>query len=299
MNKKNRALSLLLVFAMALLLIPSFGITASAAHTIKSGVVVIDKAFVETYGTEYIIENGVFSVTVIGDVDVSIIFNNVTIDRSADTAGTNVAGIYTAGQRLNWTRGYNSFYVPTCPLLITGGASVTARFDGNCTFKAGTSGWYATSDNTNTMWLDSTNRGGYAGIQVDGDSSLTISGAQNLIAYGAYQTQNSSTSAGSGKPSGLSGTNNRGGGAGIGGGTSYTSPSAATSSYTQGTPGTIIIDNGKVTAYGGFQAAGIGGGTNSAATTNKIEINGGVVTAHGGAWAAGIGEGDSVDKAAS
>lgn len=299
MNKKNRALSLLLVFAMVLLLIPPFGITASAAYTFSGGIVIIDEALVAAEGNEFIIEGDVFSVTVIGDVDVSIIFNNVTIDRSADSAGTNVAGIYTAGQRLNWTRGYNSFYVPTCPLLITGGASVTARFDGNCTFKAGTSGWYATSDNTNTLLLDSTNRGGYAGIQVDGDSSLTISGAENLIAYGAYQTQNSSTSAGSGKPSGLTGTNNRGGGAGIGGGTSYTSPSAATSSYTQGTPGTIIIDNGNVTAYGGFQAAGIGGGTNSAATTNKIEINGGVVTAHGGAWAAGIGEGDSVDQAAS
>lgn len=299
MNKKNRALSLLLVFAMALLLIPSFGITASAAHRFSGGIVIIDEDLVAAKGNEFIIEGDVFSVTVIGDVDVSIIFNNVQIDRSNDKTGTNIAGIYTAGQRLNWTRGYNSFYVPTCPLLITGGASVTARFDGNCTFKAGTSGWYATSDNINTLSLDSTNRGGYAGIQVDGDSSLTISGAQNLIAYGAYQTQNSSTSAGSGKPSGLTDTNDRGGGAGIGGGTSYTSPSAATSSYTQGTPGTIIIDNGKVTAYGGFQAAGIGGGTNSAATTNKIEINGGVVTAHGGAWAAGIGEGDSVDKAAS
>ncbi|MBO5023732.1 MAG: hypothetical protein J6D11_05440 [Clostridia bacterium] len=296
MNKK-RALALCIIFAIALLLIPPFGINISAAYTISGGIVIIDEDLVAAEGNEFIIEGDVFSVTVIGDVDVSIIFNNVTIDRSADSAGTNVAGIYTAGQRLNWTRGYNSFYVPTCPLLITGGANVTARFDGTCTFKAGTSGWYAASDNT--LLLDSTNRGGYAGIQVDGDSSLTISGAENLIAYGAYQTQNSSTSAGSGKPSGLTGTNNRGGGAGIGGGTSYTSPSAATSSYTQGTPGTIIIDNGNVTAYGGFQAAGIGGGTNSAATTNKIEINGGVVTAHGGAWAAGIGEGDSVDGAAS
>jgi hypothetical protein len=35
MNKKNRAVSFLLVFAMALLLIPSFGITASAAHMVQ------------------------------------------------------------------------------------------------------------------------------------------------------------------------------------------------------------------------------------------------------------------------
>ena len=193
MNKKNRALSLLLVFAMALLLIPSFGITASAAHTIKSGVVVIDEAFVETYGTEYIIENGVFSVTVIGDVDVSIIFNSVTIDRSNDKTGTNISGIYPAGQRLNWTRGYNSYYVPTCPFLITGGASVTARFDGNCTFKAGYNGWYATSNNPNQLALTNNTHCGYAGIQVDSGASLTISSAQNLSAYGAYQMASTDT----------------------------------------------------------------------------------------------------------
>ncbi len=350
MNKKNRALSLLLVFAMALLLIPSFGITASAAHTIDSGVVVIDEAFVETYGTEYIIENGVFSVTVIGDVDVSIIFNNVQIDRSNDETGTNIAGIYAAGQRLNWTRDNTSYYVPTCPFLITGGASVTARFDGNCTFKAGSNVWYATNNNN----LQRARRDyycGYAGIQVDSGASLTISSAQNLSAYGAYQMASTDENyvndvldgvtvkdvdgnvitvgdgvfdiqdiiAYNSKPfksprvyngynytyTYLTGENGYGapeysnasthcGGAGIGGGTTYNATTSSGTDYTAGTPGTIIINTGNITAIGGHTAAGIGGGLNGAATSSKIEINGGNITAVAGRWAAAIGDGDSI-----
>ena len=359
MNKKNRALSLLLVFAMALLLIPTFGITASAAHTIKSGVVVIDEAFVETYGTEYIIENGVFSVTVIGDVDVSIIFNNVQIDRSADSAGTNVADIYTAGQRLNnngWTdrpnNNNNAYYVPTCPFLITGGASVTARFDGNCTFKAGSNGWYAT--NNNNLQRDRRDYYcGYAGIQVDSGASLTISSAQNLSAYRAYQmasidtnyvnaVKNSQTvkdssgnvitvgdgvfdiqdiiaynskpfkspgnynnytyltgNQGYGAPSGAETGATSGGGAGIGGGAAYNTKASNQSNYTAGTPGTIIINTGTITAVGGHTAAGIGGGLNGAATSSKIEINGGNITAVAGRFAAAIGDGDSTSSGTS
>ena len=196
MNLKKRATALVMIFAMVLLLIPPLGINVSAAYTISSGAVVIDEAFVAANGTEYIIENGVFSVTVIGEVDVSIIFNNVTIDRSTDATGTNVAGIYTAGQTLynnGWTTRptNNSYYVPTCPFLITGGASVTARFDGNCTFRAGYNGWYAT--NNNSLQLTGNNHCGYAGIQVDSGASLTISSAENLNAYGAYQMASTDT----------------------------------------------------------------------------------------------------------
>ena len=352
MNKKNRALSLLLVFAMALLLIPPFGITASAAYTFSGGIVIIDEALVAAEGNEFIIENGVFSVTVIGDVDVSIIFNNVTIDRSADSAGTNVAGIHTAGQRLynnGWTNhpnnNNNAYYVPTCPFLITGGASVTARFDGNCTFKAGSNGWYATNNN-NLQRADETHCG-YAGIQVDSGASLTISSAQNLSAYGAYQmastdenyvnaVKNSQTvkdssgnviTVGDGvfdiddiiaynskpfkspgastNPTYRTGTDGYGapkdsnasthcGGAGIGGGTTYNATTSSSKAYTAGTPGTIIINTGNITAIGGHTAAGIGGGLNGAATSSKIEINGGNITAVAGRWAAAIGDGDSI-----
>ena len=359
MNKKNRAVSLLLVFAMVLLLIPSFGITASAAYTFSGGIVIIDEALVAAEGNEFIIEGDVFSVTVIGDVDVSIIFNNVTIDRSADSAGTNVAGIHTAGQRLynnGWTarpnNNNNAYYVPTCPFLITGGASVTARFDGNCTFKAGSNGWYAT--NNNNLQRDRRNYYcGYAGIQVDSGASLTISSAQNLSAYGAYQmasidtnyvnaVKNSQTvkdssgnvitvgdgvfdiddiiaynskpfkspgtynnytyltgNQGYGAPSGAETGGAGSGGAGIGGGTAYNTQASNQSNYTAGTPGTIIINTGTITAVGGHNAAGIGGGLNGAATSSKIEINGGNITAVGGRFAAAIGDGDSTSSGTS
>ena len=344
MNLKKRATALVMIFAMVLLLIPPLGINVSAAYTISSGAVVIDEAFVAANGTEYIIENGVFSVTVIGEVDVSIIFNNVTIDRSTDATGTNVAGIYTAGQTLynnGWTTRptNNSYYVPTCPFLITGGASVTARFDGNCTFRAGYNGWYAT--NNNSLQLTGNNHCGYAGIQVDSGASLTISSAENLNAYGAYQMASTDTNYvnavvrgqtvrdnsgqiitvgdgvfdiediiaynskpfrsgnyntggdGYGQPSGSSASAYCGG-AGIGGGAAYNSTTSSGTGYTAGTPGTIIIDTGTITAVGGHTAAGIGGGLNGAATSSKIEINGGNITAVAGRWSAAIGDGDSV-----
>ena len=98
--------------------------------------------------------------------------------------------------------------------------------------------------------------------------------------------------------------NSASGGAGIGGGAAYDTGKtggigSGSSSYTAGTPGTIIINGGNIEAFGGHQAAGIGGGVNSSATSDKIVVNGGTVTAHGGRWAAGIGDGDSVSGGAS
>ena len=362
MIQKKRVSALLILFAVIIALIPPLGISVSAATTISSGVVVIDENFVETNGTEYVIENGVFSVTVVGDVNVNIIFSNVTIDRSKDTTNTNVPGIYTAGQTLynngSWTarpnNNNNAYYVPTCPFLITGGATVTARFDGRCTFIAGYNGWYATNNN-NLQLASGNTHGGYAGIQVDSGSSLTISSAQNLSAYGAYQmalndenyveavenrqtvTDNSgnvitigdgtfgiediiaynskpfiSSRTGGYNSSYTYGTENgygapqyaetggaNSGGAGIGGGAAYNTTSSNQSAYTAGTPGTIIIETGTITAVGGHNAAGIGGGLNGAATSSKIEINGGEVTAVAGRFAAAIGDGDSTSSGTS
>ena len=55
-----------------------------------------------------------------------------------------------------------------------------------------------------------------------------------------------------------------------------------------GSGGAIIINGGSVYAYGGHQAAGIGGGLNGAATVTSITINGGTVSARGGRWAAPV-----------
>ena len=58
--------------------------------------------------------------------------------------------------------------------------------------------------------------------------------------------------------------------------------------------GNITINGGSITAYGGFGAAGIGGGfgtTSGVEENGTISINGGTVKAIGGAQAAGIGSG--------
>lgn len=316
------------IFIFAVSLFPFSRV--KAAYSFDSGAVVINADTVNAYGNEFIIRNGVFSVTVTGDIDVSIIFEDVTIDRSGDTTSTAApSNLYAAGSTLGWRYNGTSYYVPTCPFLITGGAQVTARFDGDCTFRAGGNGWYMSSEDGKLQRAQDSYYwyygyyGGYAGIQVDSNSSLTVKGASNLSAFGAYQiagvkTNDPSTSneayknadgtwdyikinsmwSGSysdypnGTYAGVSA-----GGAGIGGGTSYnaTTISVGNNGYTTGTPGEIIIDGGNIKAVGGHLAAGIGGGVNSAATSSQIVINDGNIEAVGGRYACGIGDGDSTN----
>lgn len=307
----------------------------NAAYTFNSGPVVITKETVKAHGREFIIEKDVFSVTVTDGVDVTIIFNNVKIDRRNDTPESVPsevkAQLLEAAKKLNSLSGdsqwelYPSssswptrYYIPTCPLLITGGASVTARFDGSCSFYAGFNGWYI-SENVGTtqnaeVGLDP--GGGYAGIQVDSGSSLTIASAENLRAVGAYQfitNMNDLTTVQNiinqntvydskdpwKRPAGCV-EGKFGGGAGIGGGVSYNNQSYdnrenGESGYLDGTPGRITINGGNITAIGGHQAAGIGGGVNSASTSSEIVINGGEITAIGGRFATGVGDGDSLN----
>lgn len=330
--------ALVLVFAAVFSWLPSFRL--NAAYTYSSGAVVIDRAAVEAHGTEYIIEQGVYSVTVTDGVDVTLIFNGVTIDRSTDGLGSSITGsatvaeLYEAGRRLHeltgdaaWstTPAAGGYYVPTCPFLITGGASVTARFDGDCLFRAGGNGWYLTSQNgTLGNALASDGRGGYAGIQVDGDSSLTIAGANDLKTFGAFPLAGTTSSEGQtyeddplkvnpvyglngtgahpwNRPTAVSTNEINGGGAGIGGGASYDTETVKgeNNGYTAGTPGKIVVGSGNIYAVGGHQAAGIGGGVNSAATTSQIVINGGNITAIGGRFATGIGDGDSISNSES
>lgn len=336
-----------LVFAMLLALfasvMPAFRLHAAGSYTFDfrtdSHVVVIDAQFIaeKNGATHFNIPSGVFSVTVIGNIDVTLIFTeDTTIDRSADTQDTlttYVDELREAGERLaesddSWNYGNGQYYVPTCPFRITGGARVRVSFSGKTEIRAGYNGWVSNGTTvTNVHGTNGSYRGGYAAIQVDGDSSLTIDAAPNkLKAYGAYplagQTVNDVTyptnplyanpyfnayyddtervslsnhghNHAYDTPSGISNTYN-GGGAGIGGGVSHDTTISRGTSYTAGTPGEIIINGGVITAAGGHQAAGIGGSVNGSATTSKIEINGGNITAIGGRWACGIGDGDSM-----
>ncbi len=328
-----RVAAILLFCAFIFPVLPKMQLNA-APHTFSSGPVVITQETVDAYGREFIIENGengVFSVTVTDGVDVTIIFDNVKIDRRNDKPGSlpseevTSAQLLEAAKKLNslsgdskWelypSGGQTQYYIPTCPLLITGGASVTARFAGSCSFYAGFNGWYI-SENAGTMQnakvtnMGLGHGGGYAGIQVDSGSSLTIASADNLRAVGAYQfitDMDDSTTVQEiidqntiynpndpwARPAGCE-EGVTGGGAGIGGGVSYNNQEYGSSDYRDGTPGRITINNGNITAVGGHQAAGIGGGVNSASTSSEIVINGGEITAIGGRFATGLGDGDS------
>jgi len=86
-----------------------------------------------------------------------------------------------------------------------------------------------------------------AGLEVPDGSNVTIDGIGSLEAIGASQA------------------------AGIGG---------ANADYYKGTGGNITVNDGTITANGGAQGAGIGGGYYGHG--GNIIINGGIITANGG-----------------
>ena len=281
----------------------------SAFATFSSGAVLIDSSY---NGKNVIIKNGVFSVTVVGATNVTLLFEGVTMDRrySTDTQkGQQIDGLYNVATQLGWSVSSwlkTTYYAQVCPLLITGNSEVKVAFRGANYFYAGVNGCTVDKNNKYTASEDG---GGFAGIQVDSGSTLTIEQSNGSIAaYGGHWVNASNSSNnpsdstnfpegregdGYGSPAGTS-NNSLAGGAGIGGGVSGTTKTCNNTAYTQGTPGTIIINGGEIHAFGGHQAAGIGGGVNGAATSTSITITGGTIEAHGGRWAAGIGDGDSL-----
>lgn len=324
-----------LVFLTVLLALPwHLPLPASAEdadYTFSSGAVLIDSSY---NGKNILIQNGVFSVTVTGATDVNILFDNVTIDRrySSDSAlsGTDAEALYNvfSDASLGWegttsetstgkntvtTTTTTTYVAQTSPLLITGDSSVTVAFRGTNNFYAGTNGCTVTetkvvvtdkrgtvtSSTTTYTYTPAQSGGGFAGIQVDSGSSLVIAdGNGTLNAYGGFYVEGDNSNNygyGYGIPDGAT-LNSLAGGAGIGGGVTYNTTDCASSSYTAGTPGNITINGGTINAYGGHEAAGIGGGLNGAATTGSIVINGGTIVAKGGRWSAGIGDGDSLQS---
>ena len=251
---------------------------------------------------------------------------------STDTQkGQQIDGLIAVANALGWAGKEdkswdwgNAYYVTTytyqaqvSPFLITNNSEVKVAFRGANKFYAGVNGSTVSSKkktNASTymyenLYTASENGGGYAGIQVDSGSTLTIEQSNGSVAaYGGHWVNASNSSNnpsdstnfpkgnegnGYGSPAGTT-TNSLAGGAGIGGGVSGTTKTCNNTAYTQGTPGTIIINGGEIHAFGGHQAAGIGGGVNGAATSSSITITGGTIEAHGGRWAAGIGDGDSL-----
>lgn len=297
----QRSISLLLVIAMlaTIFVVSPFSVSAADPdyEEFSAGAVLLDASY---SGKNVLIKNGVFSVTVSGATNVNIIFESVTMDRryASDTNGT-IEGLYNVSTALGWGN-----TAQTCPLLLTNNASATVAFRGVNNFYAGTNG--CTVSNTNYYTKKQTG-GGFAGIQVESGSTLTIAqSGGTLNVHGGYwvDADNSNNvpntslyendGNGYGWPSGAK--TDLSGGAGIGGGAAWNTTTSASQNYTAGTPGTIIINGGNINAHGGHQAAGIGGGLNSAATSTSITINGGNVVAYGGRWAPGIGDGDSLQN---
>lgn len=300
------AVAFCMVLATVLAVPFGFLLPASAAGTdtyttVSSGAVLITS---EDSGKNFLIQNGVFSVTVVGATNVTLLFEGVTMNRrySDDTeSGKQIEGLWAVSQKLGWNN-----KAQVCPLLITGNSEVKVAFRGANYFYAGVNGCTVNSSNS---YKKSQDGGGFAGIQVDSGSTLTIEQSNGSVAaYGGHWVNASNSSNnpsdstnfpmgnegnGYGSPAGTT-NNSLAGGAGIGGGVSGTTTTCNDTTYTQGTPGTIIINGGEIHAFGGHQAAGIGGGVNGAATSSSITITGGTIEAHGGRWAAGIGDGDSL-----
>ncbi|MBO7275428.1 MAG: hypothetical protein J6V15_03535, partial [Clostridia bacterium] len=344
----SRFISAALVLAMVLAALPPFELPVFAAEeeTSSSGAVYLDA---DDSGKTIYIKQGVFSVTVNGAQDIELIFGERTADGATgvtmnrrsvegdldDANGDTIENLYYVSQQLNNLQNGSTGKAQTCPLMITGNATVRATFHGKCRFYAGTNACIVSNQNVYTAQTqygtnnyNRTNGNGFAGIQVNSGSTLIIEGADDLKVFGGHQfaipgedgkvTINDTTinygdmlranhdignhedpynNSASKAPEHAT-DKNYSGGAGIGGGPTLRTSSTGTSSFTTGSPGTIIINGGNVEAFGGYQAAGIGGAVNSPATTGMIQINGGNVIAHGGRWAAGLGDGDTVNGGA-
>ena len=345
--KSNIARVLVLVMLLSAIcpVLPEMAphVTAADAITINTGGVIVI-----TESGDYVI-NGVdkeiYSITVSGDITANVYLYSVKIDgrdwtyptydgRNGTTYlwvnGTSTAcssafeALYRAGTTLGWT-GSGVTYAPTCPVLVTNGATATVEMNGDNVFRAGVNKVTVTKNGSRYSVGNSGISGttlkscGYAGIQVDPGATLTVKGTLNstCAAYGGWQFdgRRPDRNDGEGSPwanptfvannttynmlSEYSGSRTSGA-AGIGGGASYNAERFGNSaSLTFGSSGNLII-NGldcKISAYGGHQSAGIGGACNSpaAAVGHSITINSGDITVNGGRWAAGIGDGDTIN----
>lgn len=349
-RSRNRIVKSLIAFMLLIAVLtpvmPLSAILISAADTpafdavFKDGIIVIDKPGSYMIGSEDPDEVDIISVTVTGNIEADLYFYNVKIDntpsavygrlegnlnyyRASNTdpeipvgGSSDIKSLYELAKNhigmvnVAETNTKGSYYIPTCPVLVTGGAVANIQFNGENILKAGTNGVRVEAERETFFgipvgdWKYTLAGGtrsdcGYAGIQVDRGSTLVLSGAvgSTCEAYGAHQFEdpdrpldNNDDGGGLYDTPSSSYAQNKGGGAGIGGGASYNLSDFENSA--QGFPGTIIINSGNIIAQGGHQAAGIGGAVNSAATS--ITINGGKVTAKGGRWAAGIGDGDTL-----
>ena len=178
------AVAVLMTALLPQLTFPSFSADGEPDAVFDSGAVLIDSSY---NGKNVLLKDGVFSVTVNGATDVNIIFQDVTIDRryASDTAsdgqsGQTIENLYEVSSALGW-----GTTAQVCPLLITGNSGATVAFRGTNTFYAGVNGCTVSSAGVYTA---AQSGGGFAGVQVDSGSSLTIEYG-NLSSYGGHYVE--------------------------------------------------------------------------------------------------------------
>ena len=182
---------------MVLAALPPFELPVFAAveETYSSGAVYLDA---DDSGKTIYIKQGVFSVTVNGAKDIELIFGERTADGATgvtmnrrsvtddldDANGSTIENLYYVSQQLG-----QAGKAQTCPLMITGNATVRATFHGKCRFYAGTNACVVNQYNRYTAQTqyNYSNGNGFAGIQVNSGSTLIIEGADDLKVFGGHQ----------------------------------------------------------------------------------------------------------------
>ena len=208
-----------------------------------------------------------------GTATITAIANNGTADTSDDLYATCTVTVSASSPVSYLSYSAGAFSEASCSIYTTVtadtramGASDWTRWHvakGNVTVD----GRITVTGNVHFILSDGASLTINGGIYVPTGSSLTIYGHSiDRSVMGQLLAQNAGTEQ-----------------AGIGGNSSESN-------------GSIIINGGKVTSYGGERGAGIGGGgadDANAPAAGPITFNGGIVTAVGGEYAAGIGGGGS------
>ena len=208
-----------------------------------------------------------------GTATITAIANNGTADTSDDLYATCTVTVSASSPVSYLSYNAGIFSEASCSIYTTVtadtrvmGASDWTRWyvaKGNVTVD----GRITVTGNVHLILSDGASLTVNGGIYVPTGSILTVYGqSANKTVMGQLLTQNAGTEQ-----------------AGIGGNSSESN-------------GSIIINGGKVTSYGGERGAGIGGGGSddtNAPAAGSITVNGGVVIAVGGEYAAGIGGGGS------
>ena len=185
------------------------------------------------------------------------------VDGSPFNAETDVTSLV-SGKEFVHTKVFPAYLDPTDPDRPIKVCEVYTLYTGQTEL---TNGWYmvdgkvnvgniSVKGDVNLLLMDGAEMSAGAGVNVGSGKSLTIWAQSANVRAGKLTADNSPLFAGIGV----------------------------------GSSSAVTINGGTVTANGGTNAAGIGGG--SGGSCGMVTINGGTVTAHGGTCAAGIGGGN-------